>query len=146
MHYKHGMSKHPIYLVWDSMRRRCQDSNRKDYADYGGRGIKVCERWQDSANFIEDMLPTWKPGLTLDRINNDGNYEPGNCRWVTMTEQLSNRRAYGEIPFKGVSRNGKNYRADIKIKGEQLYLGTFPTPEEASEAYQQAKIKCREAK
>lgn len=78
------------------MRRRCFNPNYCYYADYGGRGITVCKRWRDSfAAFLADM-GLCPPGLTLDRIENDGNYEPRNCRWATRLEQLKNRRPYKE--------------------------------------------------
>jgi hypothetical protein len=74
-----------------NMRRRCQNINHSRYADWGGRGIVVCERWQDYRNFLADMGE--KPGgMSLDRINNDGHYEPGNCRWATFSEQRLNQR------------------------------------------------------
>ena len=81
---KHGLSRrrkrHPVYGAWLSMRNRCKPGYAQ-FKDYGGRGITVCDRWLlSSEQFIIDMLPTWQPGLLLDRINNDGNYEPLNCR------------------------------------------------------------------
>lgn len=88
----HGLSKkHPLYPTWKTMRQRCNNPNNKKYHRYGGRGIRVCDRWDDFTNFVEDMGPSWGSGLTLDRRDNDGNYEPGNCRWVKPIIQANNR-------------------------------------------------------
>ena len=89
---KHGRAhKHPIYEVWAGMRDRCNNPRNSAFHRYGGRGIKVCPRWDDYACFERDMLDTWKPGLTLDRKNNDKGYSKANCRWATMTEQGRNK-------------------------------------------------------
>ena len=87
----HGMNRTPIYNTWINMLNR----TRNGWPNYGGRGIVVCVRWQKFENFYADMGD--KPeGMTLDRINNDGNYETGNCRWATVAEQNKNRRPYAK--------------------------------------------------
>ena len=80
------------YIAWDNMKRRCQNPNNKRYSDYGEREIKVCERWQDFCNFLADMGLKPSAGLTLERMDNDGNYEPNNCCWATREEQRANTR------------------------------------------------------
>jgi hypothetical protein len=89
----HGMVETPEYTAWGNMKDRCYNKNYAYYQNYGGRGIKVCQRWLDSfMNFFHDMGIKPSQDMQLDRINNNGNYEPDNCRWVTSAKNTQNRR------------------------------------------------------
>ena len=87
----HGLRSHRLYPTWRTMRQRCSNPNNQKYTNYGGRGIKVCERWNGFPLFLEDMEPSWKEGLTLERINVNGDYELSNCKWIPLAEQAKNR-------------------------------------------------------
>lgn len=88
----HGLSRRPVYAVWKTMLDRCRNPRNKDFRHYGGQGVRVCERWQSFENFYADM---GEPnGLTLDRVDCSGDYEPGNCRWATWSQQNRNKRAH----------------------------------------------------
>lgn len=116
--FKHGHSKNfgtPTYVTWLRMWNRCRNKNERNYKYYGGRGIVVCSRWKDYRNFLFDMGE--RPvGRTLDRINNDGNYGPENCRWATASEQLSNRRTVKIIEINGRKQTATAWSKEFGLK------------------------------
>lgn len=118
----HGGTGTPEFRVWDAMRRRCSDTSHPSYPDYGGRGISVCERWQDFANFLADVGPRPSADHSIDRYpNNDGNYEPGNVRWATRVEQSNNRRSSRLIEFGGESLTLAQWERRVGLKPGMLF-------------------------
>lgn len=116
---KHGKSNTAEYRVWIGMKNRCNNPNSTGYENYGGRGIKVCQRWNDSfENFIEDMGERPKESYQIDRINNDKGYSPDNCRWVNRSvNTLNKRHKKGTSGFKNIILDGKSYYAMVKRQG-----------------------------
>ena len=137
---KRGM-KSSLYNRWVIMRQRCNNSNTNDYAHYGGRGIRVCDEWNDFEKFKSwAMSNGYREGLMLDRKNNDGDYTPENCRWVDYSTNEFNRRVFknNRTGVTGVFERSGKYMAYIN-KGKKRYsLGTFKTIEEAIRARKEA--------
>lgn len=104
-HATNGVS--PTYVSWAAMKQRCSDAAQKCWNNYGGRGIRVCRRWQKFENFLADMGKRPK-NRSLDRIDNEGNYEPGNCRWATIKQQARNKRRF----LRSHCRNGHALQGD----------------------------------
>lgn len=100
----HGLGKHPIYKVWKGMKSRCYIVTATGYKNYGGRGIKVCERWHDFQKFYGDMGEAYKKGLQLDRADNSGDYSLLNCQWVTRSQNCRNTRENIIVTFRGSKR------------------------------------------
>lgn len=112
--YKHGFShNHRLYLTWKMMRARCNNPNFPSYVNYGARGIKVCKRWDNFLLFLEDMGPTWREGLTLNRIDNNGPYSPENCCWATDEEQANNSRRNHHLTLNGKTQTISRWAREI---------------------------------
>jgi hypothetical protein len=101
---KHGLTHLPEHATWCRIRQRCNNPNDHKFKDYGGRGIKVCDRWSDFANFYEDMGSKPSKQHSIDRINVNGDYEQNNCRWATPKEQAQNTRANVSLTYKGETK------------------------------------------
>lgn len=113
--------QHHLYHTWEGMISRCQNVSCISYKYYGARGIKVCERWRDFKNFVTDMEPTWKAGLTLDRRETDKDYDPDNCLWSTPKEQQNNRRCCHRITIDGVTKTVTQWAEEKGIKRETIF-------------------------
>ena len=137
----HGMSKTSEYLAWRHLRDRCLNPKNKLWPYYGGRGIKVCEEWSGSdgfKKFIEHIGLKTTIKHSLDRIDNDGNYEPGNVRWSTTKEQsINKRKKLNKKSLRGTSFDLKNnkWRSTIQINGKTIHLGRYKSEHEAHEKF-----------
>lgn len=127
-HYTHGLSKSspgkqsPLYKVWQEMRRRCQKPESRGYKDYGARGIRVYSEWENYAVFYYwAMANGYAPGLTIERKDNDGNYEPSNCTWISKELQRRNNRRVIKITYQGRTQILTDWAKELGIKVTTLY-------------------------
>lgn len=114
---KHGLSKHPIYRIWAGIKVRCSYASAKNFHRYGARGIKMCSEWEsDFLNFYNwSISHGWRKGLQIDRINNDGHYEPVNCRWATSNENVNNRRCTIFIEMNGIIKTASEWAKETGV-------------------------------
>lgn len=130
----HGKRKSYHFNIWNHIKRRCYREEEKSYSDYGGRGIKVCDRWLEGEGgkhplecFIEDMGDRPTASHSVERIDNDGDYEPGNCRWATPKEQARNRRSSRIISVYGddmtVAEASEKYGVDYGLLISRIRVG-----------------------
>lgn len=135
---KHGLSQTPTYSSWMNMMYRCNNDNATGYENYGGRGISVCDRWHDFRNFLKDMGERPK-GMSIDRLDTNGNYELSNCKWSTRSEQSKNCRKdkVSSSIYKGVSfhKNTGLWEAYIKLNEGRFRIGYYNSEIEAFNAY-----------
>lgn len=126
-----------LSVIYANILKRCYDETNKGYKHYGGRGIRVCDKWlEDYGAFCKDMGHRPSKQHSIDRIDNDGNYEPSNCRWATRHQQAANRRGNGDIV--GVSKRGNRWGATLTVNKKIVLNKTFSTLEEAVAARKQA--------
>lgn len=120
---KHGCSNTHIYQVWKAMKQRCYNKNNKFYSRYGARGITICDEWKNNFQAFYDwsMSNGYRNGLTIDRINNNGNYEPNNCRWVTIMVQENNKSNTLFYEYRGQTYNLQELAEMSGIKRNVLY-------------------------
>lgn len=117
IHTKHGKRNTKLYNIWVELKRKCYKSNRKDYKYYGARGIKVCDEWLNNFQAFYDWAVNndYQDGLTIDRINNDGNYTPDNCHWVDMKTQSNNRRSNVLLTYNGKTQTMMQWSEELHL-------------------------------
>lgn len=129
----HGLSKTEEYKSWCRIKYRCYNDKFSKYDRYGGRGIKIFKGWVDDFEAFYRYMGKAPEGTTIDRIDNDGNYEPGNVRWADWSTQQLNKSLYfnSTTGFKGVYKSGDKYRAELYYRKKKYHIGTFETLAEA---------------
>lgn len=116
----HGQTNSPLYRRWRGMLARCENSNNPEFRNYGGRGIKVCDAWHAFEAFFADMGATFSGNLELDRRDNNGNYEPGNCHWITRGDQQHNKRSNHRVGWRGRDLTIQQWSELLGIKANTL--------------------------
>lgn len=118
----HGKSRTKVYRAWQQMKQRCFNKKNKGFGHYGGRGVIVCARWRDSfENFYKDMGEPPTKNHSIDRINNDGNYEPNNCRWATIKQQNQNQTKTIYLTYKGKTKTISEWSREIGISIQTMH-------------------------
>lgn len=132
----HGLSQNKTYKLWKAMRKRCNNKKASNYSDYGGRGISVCEEWSDPVVFCDWCISNgFTEGLQIDRVDNDGNYEPSNCKFVTHRENSLNKRIRktNTSGYEGINLFAKtnSFVSRIAINGNRIWLGSYSDKKQA---------------
>ncbi len=134
----HGRSRSSEYTSWKEMKRRCENHMHESFHNYGGRGIRVCENWHSFAIFLSDMGEKPSKEYTIERLDNHRDYEPGNCKWATSSEQGRHKRMLSNNTsgVTGVywSKDALRWHAKIKVGGKSKHLGSFHTKDDAMAA------------
>ena len=141
----HGLSNSPLFGVWEKMMIRCYNDSVPEYPNYGGRGIEVCDRWHDIVNFYQDMVGSYKDGLTLDRTDVNGNYTVENCQWADRSWQAFNTRVRvdnttGKTGVYFDKERGK-WMSRITVNGKNVNLGRYSSFDEAVAVRENAELK-----
>lgn len=123
LNIKYGFSRHPIRGVWGGMIERCYDKNNQSYKNYGGRGITVCDEWKNNITVFYNwaMVNGWCKGLEMDRKENNGNYEPDNCRFITPAQNSRNRRSNVVVTYNNKTMVLKDWATELEIKYKLLH-------------------------
>ena len=139
----HGMFGAPEYKAWAAMKQRCINPNDNRYQSHGKRGISYCDDWEFFENFIRDMGLRTSNKHSLDRINNNGNYEKSNCRWATQSQQSINKRIAknNTSGYKGVYKKGNRWEVMIFLNKKRIYIGKYEKLQDAIISRKEAELK-----